>query len=218
MHLTTQLPQEPATTSPWPARAFQSNPGAQWLLNEQENLASCVAAWRTPHGLAPIHPGAPRFWDAIRVHAALGEKALQLLLADGTKPGPVLAADRSMTFLVPLLHHPWDVLLTGIAETDKGSFNWGDVLTTHFGAGSEPLLCPQPGFLHRKGPQWHVEPDGTGALTFTGRLAEALSTAFEALDKPSSRTRPQNRPSARPAGPANFAAFVRRQPSTAEAS
>ncbi|MCC9309936.1 hypothetical protein LN042_23160 [Kitasatospora sp. RB6PN24] len=177
-----------------------------------------MAAWRIPHGLAPIHPGARRYWEAIRVPAELGESALQLLLADGTKPGPVLADGRSVTFLVPPLHHPWGVLLTGIAATATGPFNWGELLTTHLGDGSEPLLCPQPGFLHRKGPKWWVEPDGTGTLTFTGRLAAALSTAFQAIDKRNDRPRPQNRPNARPTAPANFAAFVRRQPSTAEAS
>ncbi|MFE0462293.1 hypothetical protein ACFW1A_23875 [Kitasatospora sp. NPDC058965] len=144
-------------------------PGARWLLRGQP--ASCAGAWHEPHGLAPIRLAPNLGWEAIGVHPQLGEPALRTL----DSPGPVLSTVTWTFFLVPVLTHPWSVLLTGIAETPKGPWNWGRGLTVHLQSdGTHQLLCPRPGVPHGSTPNWLVEPDGSDRLTFTGELAKAL--------------------------------------------
>ncbi|MEV7122151.1 hypothetical protein [Kitasatospora griseola] len=209
-------------TSPRLTTADQPRPptgGARWLLTGQ-SAVDCAPAWCSPHGLAPIRVGARTGWNAIRVQTRLGEHALRNLLAEPTALGPVLDTGANLVFLVPTLHHSWPVLLHGTADTPTGTWNWGATLTQHLGLG-HVLHCPQPGIPRRKGPRWLVEPDGHGALTLTGRLAEALHSAYRAVIAPALAEfaePPQSRTQQRPANPANFAAFARRRPSTAEAS
>ncbi|MFD9686771.1 hypothetical protein ACFWXO_13550 [Kitasatospora sp. NPDC059088] len=192
------------------------NSGARWLLHGQD-LQACTTAWQTPHGQAPIEPGAPRYWDAIRVHARLGDLALHHLAVDH-QPGPVLDTGADLVFLVPALFHDWNTLLTGITVVQNKCWNWGRSLTAHLGPNSAPLPCPQPGIPHRKGARWLVEPDGSGTLTFTGQLAVALHTAYPAAIAPTHRPPAQTTPEPQAAQRQNNLAAFFKRPHPQEAS
>ncbi|MQS17517.1 hypothetical protein F7Q99_36365 [Streptomyces kaniharaensis] len=215
MHPTTQLLQTPAPfTAAGNTRTMGPRPipssGARWLLQGQDTRA-CITAWQSPHGLAPIHPGAPRHWDAISVQTQLGEQALHLL-ADRTTPGPVLLTGTSLVFWVPPLHHDWNVLLTGISSA---GVDWGRDLTAHHGPASSPLMCPQPGIPRDTGVRWLVAPDGGQFLTPTGQLADILHSAYrtavEQGPQPAEQDIPRTRTTRRPT---NLAAHFRRHSTT----
>ncbi|MEV7775393.1 hypothetical protein [Kitasatospora sp. NPDC086791] len=213
----TTVPPTPLT-GPIPVRqaSHPLNPGARWLLHGQD-LHACTTAWQTPHGQAPIQPGAPRYWDAIRVHARLGDQALRLLAANH-KPGPVLDTGADLIFLVPALFHDWNTLLTGVTVVQNKYWNWGRDLTTHLGPHSAPLPCPQPGIPHPEGGRWVIEPDGSGTLTFAGQLALALHSANPAAIAPTPRPSAQATPEPEPAQRHNNLAAFFKRPHPQEAS
>ncbi len=150
------------TPTPRPTSARpHPNPthGARWLDHSTGRPGSCLTDWRSrPNALAPVRV-AEAHWDAIRTDTQLGHHALAEL---STTPGPVLLTDTSVVFLVPSLTTPWPTLLTGIAETPQGPWDWGRGLTLHLGTGDDTLLLPEPGQQRRPLPRWLVEPDGTG--------------------------------------------------------
>ncbi|MFJ5120911.1 hypothetical protein [Kitasatospora sp. NPDC088548] len=211
------------TDQPGPPRIRTApDHGAVWLDRSTGTPDSLLATWRSrPHELAQATV-CDASWDAIRTDPGLGLRALAELGATIT-PGPVLAYDLSVVFLVPTLTAPWHALFADPSKGTGNPWDWGARLTAHLGScATDTLLLPEPGLLRRRRPHWLVEPDGSGNLTYAGELASALHSAYEAVlapeaNRPLRSEQPAERWPARPL--TNFAAFLgRRQPHHAEAS
>ncbi|MFE2910808.1 hypothetical protein ACFXI0_10090 [Kitasatospora indigofera] len=155
-------------------------PGARWLAATAQPAAA--ERWlRERTGLLPV-PIGERF-DVLYLHEGWAAAALQILRINGRSVGPVLRSVREqrMGVLVPpgSAEH-WT--LPNSAVSTKA-----DALT---------LTCPFPGTYD--GPSsllWSYLPDGSGDLTSTTDLNDALDAHFKALPD---KVRPEEAPAGAP--------------------
>ncbi|SDK31411.1 hypothetical protein [Streptomyces indicus] len=145
----------------------RSTPGPQqdlsaveWLAAAAADPAALVRRWeRDPLDVALLPVG--RLWDMVLVAGAAGLSVLDRLTARGARTGPVLAdtTGTRVGFLTP----------AGTSCAPFGS------RARVIGSGAW-LVVPHPEVTSR-GSRWLVPPDGSGALTTPGLLAEAMAGA-----------------------------------------
>ncbi|MET9611776.1 hypothetical protein [Kitasatospora indigofera] len=141
-------------------------PGARWLAATAQSEAA--ERWlRERTGLLPV-PIGERF-DVLYLYEGWAAAALQILRINGRSVGPVLRSVRQqrMGVLVPLGSAEHWTLPNSAVNTKA------DALT---------LTCPFPGTYD--GPSslpWSYFPDGSGDLTSTTDLIDALDAHFAAL-------------------------------------